>query len=128
MNAPRLRVAIDGPAGAGKSTVARRVAERLGFVLVDTGAMYRAVALAAKRLGIAWDDEPDVAELARTLATSGAIVLERGEGGGVRVLLSGEDVSLPIREPDMRNAAQANARAWSWKAGTSAPSCCPTPR
>jgi cytidylate kinase len=101
VNARRLRVAIDGPAGAGKSTVARRVAERLGFVLVDTGAMYRAVALAAKRLGIAWDDEPDVAELARTLATSGAIVLERGEGGGVRVLLSGEDVSLPIREPDM---------------------------
>lgn len=101
MNPARVRVAIDGPAGAGKSTVARRVAERLGFVLVDTGAMYRTVALAAKRRGIAWDDEPDVAELARTLAATGAIALERAEGGGVRVLLSGDDVSLAIREPDM---------------------------
>lgn len=96
-----VRVAIDGPAGAGKSTVARRVAERLGFVLVDTGAMYRAIALAAKRAGVAWDDEPDVSELARSLVASGAVVLERGRAGGVQVLLSGEDVSLAIREPDM---------------------------
>ena len=50
-------VAIDGPAGAGKSTVARRVATRLGYTLVDTGALYRAVALAATERGVAWDDD-----------------------------------------------------------------------
>src|SRR5262245_49926468 len=49
-------VAIDGPAGAGKSTVARRLAKELGFVLVDTGAMYRAVALAASRASVPWND------------------------------------------------------------------------
>lgn len=49
-------VSIDGPAGAGKSTVARRLAGVLGFVLVDTGALYRGVALAARRAGVAWED------------------------------------------------------------------------
>src|SRR5271169_4941325 len=60
-------VAIDGPAGAGKSTVAKRLADELGFVLVDTGALYRAVALGAKRAGLDWSDEAPVAELARAL-------------------------------------------------------------
>ena len=50
-------VAIDGPAGAGKSTVARQLARRLGFAMIDTGAIYRSVALAARRAGIAWDDD-----------------------------------------------------------------------
>src|SRR5262249_10931743 len=74
----RARVAIDGPAGAGKSTVARGLAERLGFVLLDTGALYRAVALAAQRRDVAWDDDAAVGELARTLAARGAISIAAG--------------------------------------------------
>lgn len=101
MSIQQVKVAIDGPAGAGKSTVARMVAERLGYVLVDTGAMYRVIALAAKRAGIAWDDEPDVAKLAEALVRDKSIVLERAVSGGVRVRLGNEDVSLAIREPDM---------------------------
>lgn len=106
MTGRRVRVAIDGPAGAGKSTVARRLAERLGYVLVDTGALYRTVALAARQAGIAWDDEPAVGALAHRLAGEHRIVLERGApdaagGSGVRVLLDGRDVSAAIRSPDM---------------------------
>ena len=56
-------VAIDGPAGAGKSTVARELARRLGFTIVDTGAIYRAVALAAQRAGIGWEDDAALARL-----------------------------------------------------------------
>jgi cytidylate kinase len=100
------RVAIDGPAGAGKSTVARRLAERLGFVLVDTGALYRAVAFVARREGISWDDTVQVGRVAERLASEKLIVLERGEvgatgGSGVRVRLGDEDISLAIREPEM---------------------------
>lgn len=89
-------VAIDGPAGAGKSTVTRVVAERLGYVLVDTGALYRSVALAAERAGIGWNDAEQLAELAAELETSGGVRLERTEAG-LRVLLRGEDVSQAIR-------------------------------
>jgi cytidylate kinase len=103
--ARRLRVAIDGPAGAGKSTVARRLAERLGYVLVDTGALYRTVALVARRRGVDWADAPRVAEIATVLASDRRIAFERGDaslgGSGVRVLVDGEDVSLAIREPEM---------------------------
>jgi CMP/dCMP kinase len=100
------RVAIDGPAGAGKSTVARRLAERLGFVLVDTGALYRTVALIARREGLSWDDEPAVTRVAERLNVGHQILPERGEvgatgGSGVRVFVGGEDVSLAIREPEM---------------------------
>lgn len=114
---PDVLVAIDGPAGAGKSTVARAVADRMGFVLVDTGALYRAVALAAKRRGLAFDDEPAVGALAQELAGARAIVLEstrredddsgppswsrEPERPAVRILLSGEDVSSAIRTPEM---------------------------
>jgi cytidylate kinase len=97
----RAIVAIDGPAGAGKSTVARRLAERLGFVLVDTGALYRSVALAASRAGLAFSDEGAVAALADELAGARAIGLEPSPAGGVRVLLRGEDVSAAIRTPEM---------------------------
>jgi cytidylate kinase len=111
----RLLVAIDGPAGAGKSTVARMVADRMGFILVDTGALYRSVALAASRAGVAFDDEPRVGDIAEKLAEDRSIALvpadteERGpdswsranEGSGVRVMLSGEDVSKAIRTPEM---------------------------
>ncbi len=89
-------VAIDGPAGAGKSTVARRVAVALGFVLLDTGALYRAVALAASRAKIPVTDGERSGALAEELANRGAIKLERD-----KVTLSGEDVSVAIRTPEM---------------------------
>src|ERR1700722_15878521 len=98
---PRPIVAIDGPAGAGKSTVARRLADTLGFVLVDTGAMYRAVALAAKRAGVGWDDEAAVGALARAIVARQGMSFERDPALGVRVGLEGEDVSDAIRAPDM---------------------------
>ncbi len=94
-------VAIDGPAGAGKSTVARRLADALGFVLVDTGAIYRAVALAAKRAGIPWSDGAGVGDLARSLVTRKALLLEPDANTGVRVRLDGDDVTAAIRAPDM---------------------------
>jgi cytidylate kinase len=100
---PRARpiVAIDGPAGAGKSTVARRLADVLGYVLVDTGATYRAVALAAQRAGVAWGDAEAVGALARRLVERHGLAFERAGDGAVRVLLDGEDVSHAIRAADM---------------------------
>jgi cytidylate kinase len=94
-------VAIDGPAGAGKSTVARRLADTLGFVLVDTGAMYRAVALAAKLARVAWDDEAAVGELAQSLASGRALVF------GHDVQLNGVDITEAIRAPDVGMGASA---------------------
>jgi cytidylate kinase len=94
-------VAIDGPAGAGKSTVARRVADELGFVLVDTGALYRAVALAAKRANVPFDDARAVGALAHDLVRVHAITFERDPLRGVRVMLGGDDVSEAIRTPDI---------------------------
>jgi cytidylate kinase len=98
-------VAIDGPAGAGKSTAARRLAARLGFAMVDTGAIYRAVALSATRAGVALDDD---ARLGPVLATV-QIRFEppSREGEGQRVLLDGEDVSQAIRTPQMSLGASA---------------------
>ena len=90
-------VAIDGPAGAGKSTVARKLADELRFVLVDTGAMYRAVALAAERAGIGWSDGPSLGRLADGLVNEAALSFERDPARGVRVKLRGEDVSDAIR-------------------------------
>ena len=97
----RVLVAIDGPAGAGKSTVARLLARRLGFVLVDTGALYRIVAVAASRAGLAFNDEDQVGDLAARLAETRAIQLEADAERGVRALLDGEDVSQAIRTPEM---------------------------
>ena len=96
-------VAIDGPAGAGKSTAARRLAARLGFAMVDTGAIYRAVALAAARQEIAFDDDARLAVLLPALR----IRFEVAEGGGQRVLLDGVDVSAEIRTPAMSLGASA---------------------
>lgn len=98
-------VAIDGPAGAGKSTVARRLAAALGYVLVDTGAMYRAVALAAARAGVPWNDAERVAGLARGIVAARSLVFERDDELGVRVKLAGEDVSEAIRTPDIAQGA-----------------------
>jgi CMP/dCMP kinase len=94
-------VAIDGPAGAGKSTVARLLADVLGFVLVDTGAMYRAVALAAQRAGVDWSDADPVGTLARSLVARTALGFDRDPERGIRVRLDGADVTDAIRAPDI---------------------------
>lgn len=88
-------VTIDGPAGAGKSSIARRLAERLGFVFLDTGAMYRAVALAALRAGLGDHDWEKIARLAGELAID--MVHER-------TFLGGEDVSTAIRTSEVSAA------------------------
>lgn len=90
-------VAIDGPAGAGKSTLARRVAARLGYLYIDTGAMYRAVALSAIRLGVSIDDSLKLVQVA--LAAQIELTPD------ARVLLNGEDVSEAIRSPEISQAA-----------------------
>ena len=98
MTAPpkKLIIAIDGPVGSGKSTLARRVAEMLGYVYVDTGAMYRALALKAVRHKISLD----AADALGALAHDTRIDL-RAEEGGQRVFLDGEDVTMEIRTPEM---------------------------
>lgn len=95
-----LIVAIDGPAGAGKSTVSKILALRLGFTLVDTGAIYRCVALAARRAGVKFDD---VAGLAQIL--DGLEVTFRMHEDTNHVFLKGEDVSDAIRTPENSLAA-----------------------
>ncbi|MGH2952937.1 MAG: (d)CMP kinase [Solirubrobacterales bacterium] len=89
-------IAIDGPAGAGKSTVARGVADALGFTYLDSGAMYRCVALAALEVGTDPDDAGAVGALARELEV---------ELDGTRVSLAGRDVSESIRSPEVSDAA-----------------------
>lgn len=110
MSAPRpFIVAIDGPAGAGKSTASRRVAERLGFAMVDTGAIYRTVALAATRGGLALDDDARLGALLPTLAIRFAPA-ER-PGAGQRIFLGDEDVSAEIRTPPLSlGASKVSAR------------------
>jgi cytidylate kinase len=98
-------VAIDGPAGAGKSTVAKRVAQTLGYLLVDTGALYRTIALSAARRTIGFDDVERVGELAEELARSGAVRLRSDSEGVARVELDGEDVSGFIRTPEISQGA-----------------------
>lgn len=93
-------VAIDGPAGAGKSTVARLVAERLGFALVDTGAIYRCVALKALRAGIDWTDEGRLGPLAARVH-----IEFHFEQHVNRVRLDGTDVTEGIRAPDISRGA-----------------------
>jgi cytidylate kinase len=96
-----LVIAIDGPVGAGKSTVAKLVARKLGYLYVDTGAMYRAVALKALRLGMDINDPIVMAMLAE--ATD--IQLQQQEDGSVRVFLDGEDVTEAIRTPEVSEAS-----------------------
>jgi cytidylate kinase len=95
-------VTIDGPSGSGKTTVSILLAEVAGLVRIDTGAMYRAVALAARRAGIPWDDGPRLGEVARGMELS-----FRSVAGSVRVFLGGEDVSEAIRTPEMSMGASA---------------------
>jgi CMP/dCMP kinase len=89
-------IAIDGPAGAGKSTVARAVADALGFTYLDSGAMYRCVALAALRAEVDLENGPSVGLLAEEI---------RIDFSGDRVLLQGEDVTEKIRAPEVTAAA-----------------------
>jgi cytidylate kinase len=98
-------VAIDGPAGAGKSTVTKQVAERLGYVMIDTGALYRTIALAAAQAGASFDDEAVVGALAERLAEQRAIELGCDADGNTRVLLAGNDVSQAIRTLEMGQGA-----------------------
>ena len=100
-------VAIDGPAGSGKSTVARALATKLGFVHVDTGALYRAVALLAIRQKIAADDEAGLAA-----AMKSARIEFRSLAAGNRLFVNGEDISDKIRSEEVSKAAsQVSAHA-----------------
>lgn len=95
-----LIIAIDGPVGSGKSTLARRVAALLGYVYIDTGAMYRSVALKALRRGVPFE----AVEQLTALAGQTRIDL-RAENGTQRVFLDGEDVTAAIRTPEVAQAA-----------------------
>ena len=101
----RLNIALDGPVGAGKSSIADAVAKRLGILHLDTGAMYRALGLKALREGIAPEDEEAVVRLCE------ALKLEVRIGGkGQETLLDGEDVSGLIRTPEVSMAASTVSR------------------
>src|SRR4051812_44297183 len=97
----KLIIAIDGPSGAGKGTVARAVAAELGYRHVDSGAMYRAVGWKALRGGVPLDSEADVAQI----ATRSAIEID-----AARVTIDGTDVTREIRTPEIDRAAAAVAR------------------
>jgi len=94
-------IAIDGPAGSGKTTVARLVAQRLGLLCVETGAMYRAVAWQASKLGIAADDAQALAQMTEQMD----LRLEPSPGGATKVLLSGEDIGAELRAPELEQLA-----------------------
>ncbi len=92
----KLIIAIDGPSGVGKSTLSKLLADELGYVNLDTGAMYRTVAFAAERQGLNIDDRSELAKLCKD------IVIEFArDGASERVLLNGEDVSAQIRTPEI---------------------------
>jgi CMP/dCMP kinase len=99
---PSYVVALDGPAGSGKSTVARRVAQALGWRYVDTGATYRAATVAVLRAGIA----PDDAEAVHAVVARAGIELDT-DPAAPRVLLDGEDVSAEVRTPEVTAAVSA---------------------
>ncbi len=99
-NLTRLKgklIAIDGPAGAGKSTTARRLAEQLGYVYLDTGAMYRAVTWLALREGI----DPGDAESLSALAEAFPVSFKSNDTGGQLVFIDGQDVTEAIRKPEV---------------------------
>ena len=101
----RLNIAIDGPVGAGKSSVADAVAKRLGILHLDTGAMYRALGLAALRAGTDPKDEQKIVELCRN-----TLVSVSHEADGQHTFLEGEDVTGLIRTPEVSMAASTVSR------------------
>jgi cytidylate kinase len=98
----KLTIAIDGPSGAGKSTVARSLARRLGYVYIDTGAMYRSLALRGKERGISLEDDLALKRLASSLDIRFAT-----EGDQTRVFCGGEDITEAIRTPEMSRLASS---------------------
>ncbi|MDQ3334280.1 MAG: (d)CMP kinase [Myxococcota bacterium] len=101
----KVVVTIDGPAGAGKSSVAKLLARKLGYRLLDTGAIYRSVAHTAKTRGIAWDNATTCAEIARDLDIRFEFVGDKNH-----VYVGGEDVTTAIRTPDVsQGASQVSA-------------------
>ena len=103
MNKKRYAVALDGPSGAGKSTLAKAVAKELGILYVDTGAIYRALGVAARRRGVDPHDEAAVTALLPEVE----IALRHGEDGLQRMYLNGEDVTEAIRLPEISMYASA---------------------
>ena len=99
-----FNIAIDGPAGAGKSTIAKQLAKELSFIYVDTGAMYRSMALYFMRNGIAKEDEAAISDACKTVEVS--IAYENGEQ---QVLLNGENVSKEIRKEEVSKMASATS-------------------
>ncbi|WP_331274087.1 (d)CMP kinase [Capillibacterium thermochitinicola] len=99
----KITIAIDGPAGSGKSTVAKRVADALGILYLDTGAMYRAVTLKALRAGLALDDEAALAKL----AAATALEFKQTADGSYHLFMDGEDVSAQIRTAPVTKAVSA---------------------
>ena len=100
----RFAIAVDGPAGSGKSTVAKVVARKLGIIYVDTGAMYRTVALHCRQNGIAWEQEADVAASLDTLKMK--IVPEEG---GQKIFLQDVDVTTEVRSAEIGKGASTVA-------------------
>ena len=100
-----FNIAIDGPAGAGKSTIARALAKRLSYIYVDTGAMYRAMALYLLRENISADDSGKIEKACESVDIS---IIH--EDGVQKVLLNGEDVSSLIRSEEVGNMASASAQ------------------
>jgi cytidylate kinase len=101
----RLVISIDGPSGSGKSTAARGLAKRLGYLYLDTGAMYRAVALKAIRSGLSFADRAGLA----ALAARSRITFRKSRNYAVRVFLDGTDVTLLLRRPEVTEAASLAA-------------------
>lgn len=99
-----MNVAIDGPAGAGKSTIAKAIAKKMGYVYVDTGAMYRAMALYFIKAGIEADDEAKIAA-----SVDDIVVSIKYEDGQQHVILNGEDVTGMIRTEQVGNMASATS-------------------
>ncbi len=104
-NRKRLTIAIDGPSGAGKSTVANSLGRRLGYVYIDTGAMYRSVAVRVKEKGILPEDELAVGQLASSLR-----ITFTAEGEQTRILCDGEDITEAIRTPEISRLASFISR------------------
>lgn len=93
-----MKIAIDGPAGAGKSTVAKLLAQKLGVIYIDTGAMYRALTLKALRLGVNLDDINTLTELAKSIS-----IYFKNEGEQQHIYCDGENVTEEIRTPEVSN-------------------------